>query len=90
MDKESFQEMACVFSVNCSYYHMKTRSFMVRLFTWSALIKLGNGWMDVLEPNPVPFFEWLLIHYNGVVEFAVVNGDLIFISDRLVDGGSVH
>ena len=39
--------------------------------------------MEVMEPNPVPFFIWLMNHYNGVVEFAVVNGEFqLYVADH--------
>ena len=41
-----------------------------------CLNNLGNGWMATLDPNALPFYLWLFNHWNGIVEFVMINGQL--------------
>ena len=56
-------------------------------FHITCLNNLGNGWMETLDPNPIPFFTWLLAHWNGLVEYVLVNGQFHIheIPDWLLD-----
>ena len=39
-----------------------------------CLNALGGGWMDKVVPDPVHLWEWILEHYEGELDFVVVNG----------------
>ena len=41
-----------------------------------CLNNLGYGWMQTLDPNPLPFYLWLMNHWNKVVEYVMINGKL--------------
>ena len=43
-------------------------------FHVNCLNDLGNGWMATLEPDPIPFYLWLLSNWDGVVELVMVDG----------------
>ena len=32
--------------------------------------------MQTLDPNPLPFYLWLMNHWNGIVEYVMINGQL--------------
>ena len=32
--------------------------------------------MQTLDPNPLPFYLWLMNHWNGIVEYVMINGIL--------------
>ena len=84
MDKESFDHgNGMCFLCKCFLLPHEDAFFHGAPFHVECLNQLGNGWMEVLEPNPVPFFIWLMNHYNGVVEVAVVNGEFqLYVADH--------
>ena len=32
--------------------------------------------MQTLDPNPLPFYLWLMNHWNGIMEYVLINGQL--------------
>ena len=32
--------------------------------------------MQTLDSNPLPFYLWLMNHWNGIVEYVMINGQL--------------
>ena len=38
-----------------------------------CLNNLGNGLMQTLDFNPVPFYLWLLNHENKIIEYVIIN-----------------
>ena len=77
MDEETFNRVngICFICKFPTFFYMKTLSFMER---WHVvcLNNLGNGWMAPLDPKPLPFYLWLFNHWNGIVEFVMINGQL--------------
>ena len=45
-------------------------------FHVECLNNLGDGWMQTLNPNPLPFYLWIMTHSNGIVEYVMINGQL--------------
>jgi hypothetical protein len=77
MDKESFDSgRGMCFLCKLFLNPQENAFFHGAPFHVECLNKLGNGWMEVLKLKPVPFLCLLLNHFNGVVEIAVVNGEV--------------
>lgn len=65
MDKESFDNgNGMCFLCKLFLLPHEDAFFHGAPFHVECLNELGNKWMEVMEPNPVPFFIWLLNHYN--------------------------
>ena len=53
----------------------RTRSITERV-ACGVFNKLGDGWMLTLDPNALPFYLWLMNHWDGIVEYVMINGQL--------------
>ena len=41
-----------------------------------CLNNLGDGWIQTLDSNPLPSYLWLMHHWNGIVKYVMINGQL--------------
>ena len=45
-------------------------------FHVECLNNLETGWMETIEPSPYPLYIWLFNHWNGTVQYVLINGIL--------------
>ena len=77
MRKLSTKGMGSATFADSPLCRMRMRSGTER-FHVECLNNLGTGWMETIEPSPYPFYIWLYKHWNGTVQYVLINGIFCF------------
>ena len=77
MDEETFNQGNAICFL-CRFPTLPHEDAFFHGACWhvECLNDLGTGWMATLDPNPLPFYLWLLNHWNGIVQYVMINGQL--------------
>ena len=84
MDEESFNQGQgiCVLC-ECFFLPGEDALWHGACFHVGCLMELGDGWMQVYQPDPLPFLLWVSGHSH--LEFQSWNGHLIWLSAAVAD-----